>query len=170
MPMTLTLCVSRAEFASSLNLDEVAARAVFDAAWDALDIDDLPIARLDRDWSSDGFSPSARVEGFDSFADDEDQEIRNEILTRWARAVEAAEQSLPQPCVVEYMPLCHRASHEAAGNSGTYPANGAVRVLVGANEGIYEDEWTTVVRTATYVDTLRYANATESDYNDGMGA
>lgn len=30
--------------------------------------------------------------------------------------------------VVEYMPPEHRASHEAAGNAGVYPHNGAVRI------------------------------------------
>lgn len=164
--VTWTLCISRGEFAANLNIDEVAARAVFDAAWDNLDIDDLPITRLDRDWSSDGFCPSARVEGFGSFPADEDREIRDEILARWARAVEAA---TPPARVVEYMPLYLRASHTAAGNSGSYPANGAVRVLVGATEDVYEDEWTVVVRPATSADLSRYANATESDYNAGMG-
>ena len=72
--------------------------------------------------------------------------------------------------VVEYMPTYLRASHEAAGNSGSYPANGAIRVLVGANEQIDEDEWTSVVRPATVADLTRYADATESDYNDGMSA
>ena len=32
--------------------------------------------------------------------------------------------------VMEYMPEYLRASHRAAGNAGTYPANGAVRVAV----------------------------------------
>lgn len=32
--------------------------------------------------------------------------------------------------VVEYMPECWRSSHTAAGNSGVYPQNGAIRVAV----------------------------------------
>lgn len=32
--------------------------------------------------------------------------------------------------VVEVMPECFRASHEAAGNSGAYPHNGALRIRV----------------------------------------
>ena len=35
--------------------------------------------------------------------------------------------------VVEFMPEHLRASHEAAGNSGSYPGNGAVRVRVEAS-------------------------------------
>lgn len=35
-----------------------------------------------------------------------------------------------QTVVVEYMPKYLRASHQAAGNAGLYPANGAVRVRV----------------------------------------
>lgn len=35
-----------------------------------------------------------------------------------------------QTVVVEYMPEYLRASHQAAGNAGLYPANGAVRVRV----------------------------------------
>lgn len=33
-----------------------------------------------------------------------------------------------QTVVVEWMPREHRESHEAAGNAGTYPHNGAVRL------------------------------------------
>ena len=38
--------------------------------------------------------------------------------------------SADETVIVEYMPEYHRASHIAAGNSGAYPANGAVRVRV----------------------------------------
>lgn len=53
--------------------------------------------------------------------------------------------------MVEYMPPCLRASHEAAHNHGTYPANGAVRVRVerGCADLLLEDEdereWSRVV-------------------------
>ena len=173
--MTLTLSISCSQFADSLQLDEEAAREVYDAAWDALDVDDLPITRLDREWSRDGFSPSARINEIDTYPTDDERDLQREILARWARAVELASQEVPAPRtlngerVVEYMPTYLRASHEAAGNSGSYPANGAVRVLVAATEEIEEDEWTSVVRPATAVDLTRYADATESDYHDGMG-
>ena len=32
--------------------------------------------------------------------------------------------------VVEWMPRCRRASHEAAGNAGAWPTNGSVRIAV----------------------------------------
>jgi hypothetical protein len=35
---------------------------------------------------------------------------------------------IDQTVLVEYMPEQYRASHEAAGNSGVYPHNGAVRI------------------------------------------
>lgn len=35
--------------------------------------------------------------------------------------------------VIEWMPYQHRASHEAAGNRGEYPANGALRLLCAAD-------------------------------------
>lgn len=45
---------------------------------------------------------------------------------------EACEWSGPksETVVVEYMPEEHRSSHDAAGNRGTYPANGARRIRV----------------------------------------
>lgn len=52
--------------------------------------------------------------------------------------------------VIEHMPEYLRASHTAAGNRGTYPSNGAVRLRVNAECGgrlIADDEgdWTTMV-------------------------
>jgi hypothetical protein len=50
---------------------------------------------------------------------------------------------------VEWMPEHLRASHEAAGNSGRYPANGARRIAVSrscANAMIEHDgEWVRIV-------------------------
>lgn len=48
---------------------------------------------------------------------------------------------------VEWMPPHLRASHEAAGNRGTYPANGAERLWVTADcaHDVCDDEWTTEV-------------------------
>lgn len=51
--------------------------------------------------------------------------------------------------VVEYMPEFIRASHKAAGNSGSYPHNGAVRVRVEKSCADLitesEPEWASVV-------------------------
>jgi len=70
------------------------------------------------------------------------------------------EQVTGQPCgcrggsvadlvTVEYMPRQHRASHEAAGNRGTYPHNGAshVRCSRACADSILETEdgWATIV-------------------------
>lgn len=38
--------------------------------------------------------------------------------------------SLDEMEVIEYMPEQHRASHTAARNSGSYPANGAIKIAV----------------------------------------
>jgi hypothetical protein len=58
--------------------------------------------------------------------------------------------------VLEWMPLQHRASHEAAGNCGVYPHNGAVRVVVlrdcaervVAEEG--DDRWARIVEESPH--------------------
>lgn len=45
-------------------------------------------------------------------------------------------ESIPEGAdsrTVEYMPEWLRSSHEAAGNSGSYPANGAQRITVSIN-------------------------------------
>lgn len=64
--------------------------------------------------------------------------------------------------VVEHMPVYLRASHEAAGNCGVYPHNGATRRLMDrANAECYEDEWTSIVRDASDNDLLRYEYATD---------
>jgi hypothetical protein len=63
--------------------------------------------------------------------------------------------------VLETMPRQHRASHEAAGNRGRWPANGADRYLVPravALEVVEADpEWSEVVRDAVEADLGRYA-------------
>ena len=48
---------------------------------------------------------------------------------------------------VEYMPKQHRASHEAAGGCGIYPANGAIRIHVCQDclESLVDDDWCTEV-------------------------
>ena len=49
--------------------------------------------------------------------------------------------------VVEHMPEWRRGSHEAAGNRGVWPQNGAERFLCGAGcvEFVTDDDWTTEV-------------------------
>ena len=44
---------------------------------------------------------------------------------------------------IEYMPEHLRASHEAAGNRGVYPANGALRLHVcqDCQEALVDDDW-----------------------------
>ena len=72
--------------------------------------------------------------------------------------------------LVEYMPIAHRASHEAANNRGSYPANGAVRVLVDIGEEVEDDDgWSFVVREAGSRDLCQFEEATETDHHDGLG-
>lgn len=49
--------------------------------------------------------------------------------------------------LIEYMPECHRASHKAAGNSGRWPVNGAVRVYVEGDvrESDLDPQWASVI-------------------------
>jgi hypothetical protein len=63
--------------------------------------------------------------------------------------------------LLETMPDQHRASHEAAGQWGHYPANGAIRRIVPREEAeqlIAEDEdgYDHIVRTATEKDRSEY--------------
>jgi hypothetical protein len=73
--------------------------------------------------------------------------------------------SLSGLVVVETMPEHLRASHEAAGNAGHYPHNGAVREVMPAVDAdsliASGDEWATVRRDAVPSDADRY------DYFDG---
>lgn len=55
--------------------------------------------------------------------------------------------------LADYTPLANRASHEAAGNSGSWPHNGDSRGLVHVEE---LDEWTTEVREARPQDVVDY--------------
>jgi hypothetical protein len=49
--------------------------------------------------------------------------------------------------LIEYMPAHLRASHEAAGNRGCYPHNGAVRVLVsGPVDPTDLSDWARIIR------------------------
>lgn len=63
---------------------------------------------------------------------------------------EACEWTGPraETVIVEYMPKSLRASHEAAGNRGTHPANGSLRLRCEVNcaAGIVEhsDGWATI--------------------------
>lgn len=62
--------------------------------------------------------------------------------------------------LVETMPEHLRASHIAAGNSGTYPANGAQRFLVYEDLALDlvdgDEDWTRIVRVATLADAVAY--------------
>lgn len=74
--------------------------------------------------------------GTDLDSDDEDEGVAVEPRTvRCECGVWTGERCVwtgpkSQTVVVEYMPKYLRASHQAAGNAGLYPANGAVRVRV----------------------------------------
>jgi hypothetical protein len=54
--------------------------------------------------------------------------------------------------VIEWMPEQHRVDHTRAGNSGSYPYNGAVRLRLGAScaERVAETdgEWTSIVESS----------------------
>lgn len=59
--------------------------------------------------------------------------------------------------IVEVMPRHLRASHEAAGNRGSYPANRAQRYLVERGEAsALADDWTEIVRDARQSDVGEY--------------
>jgi hypothetical protein len=49
--------------------------------------------------------------------------------------------------VIEYMPIHLRSSHVAAGNSGTFPHNGSIRLRVTRRfaDGIVDDKWVWLV-------------------------
>jgi len=55
--------------------------------------------------------------------------------------------------LVDVIPEYLRDSHTAAGNSGTYPSNGAIRRLVADP---VESEWIEIVRRATASDIEEY--------------
>ena len=85
------------------------------------------------------------------------------------------------PVLVERMPEHLRDSHRAAGNWGSYPANGAERVIVeradtekwvydaeaDAHSNIEADEYDHIVRDATPADFDHYAVETERVENIG---
>jgi hypothetical protein len=57
--------------------------------------------------------------------------------------------------LVETMPEHLRASHEAAGNHGVYPHNGAERIVT-YGPAVIEDQWTRIVKPATLRTAARY--------------
>lgn len=70
--------------------------------------------------------------------------------------------------LVEYMPRQSRASHEAAGNSGRYPLNGADRFICSASdaEWLVENEGAEILRPATERDADTYDTyATLEDFS-----
>jgi hypothetical protein len=66
--------------------------------------------------------------------------------------------------LVEVMPAHLRASHEAAGNAGSYPANGAVRFLVGRKAAeSATNEWVCIIRASRPADVGQYAIDVDGD-------
>lgn len=63
---------------------------------------------------------------------------------------------IDEPVLVETMPAHLRASHQAAGNPGVWPDNGAERVVMARQdaEALVEDDdgWTEILRPATEAD------------------
>lgn len=114
--------------------DEDALRAAIDAALDADEdaTEDDVRARLDADADAD-----------------EDEDVVCECGD-WCG--EACAWTGPQAdtVLVEYMPEQHRASHEAAGNRGSYPSNGAQRIRVSrecaAHMVRHDGEWCEIRR------------------------
>lgn len=85
-------------------------------------------------------------------------ELIAQIFKCGADEREADEQKFAayrDPVVVETMPEWLRASHEAAGNTGRYPGNGAVR-YVADRDDVAVDEWTRILRDATCADFANY--------------
>lgn len=69
--------------------------------------------------------------------------------------------------LIETMPRYLRASHEAAGNAGCYPHNGAVRAVtttVAADALVAGDPWSRVVRDATVDDVASYPRVEEPEH------
>ena len=60
--------------------------------------------------------------------------------------------------VVEVMPISLRASHEAAGNRGTYPHNGAKRFIMPRPVATLEcdGDWERIIRPASSMDKAVY--------------
>jgi len=56
--------------------------------------------------------------------------------------------------LVEFMPVSLRESHTAAGNSGRYPQNGALRVVCDYRPDV--SEWVEILREATEDDITNY--------------
>jgi hypothetical protein len=63
--------------------------------------------------------------------------------------------------LVETMPEHLRASHEAAGNHGVWPHNGAER-FVTDRASVVEDQWTRIVKPATLRTAARYGFQAEA--------
>lgn len=80
-----------------------------------------------------------------------------EARSAWDLAHSIGREQRPRHVLVETIPASDRASHSAAGNSGRWPHNGAVRYLVPADVAEdLEDEWTEIVRDATAQDRKDY--------------
>ncbi len=77
--------------------------------------------------------------------------------TTWGPVVDAlaAATGIADPVLVERMPEALRASHEAAGNAGVYPVNGAER-FIAARADVEESPWTSIVRSVRAGDWSNY--------------
>jgi hypothetical protein len=67
--------------------------------------------------------------------------------------------------IVETLPKWTRESHKAAGNSGSYPGNGADRVRMLRNQAEVEveadPEWTSILRGCRRGDPKKYETVSE---------
>lgn len=85
-------------------------------------------------------------------------EIEEKIKTAFVEN-DAAQIAATEAVILETMPGWMRASHEAAGGTGAYPANGATRYIVGreaAEAIVAADEWARIVRPAKATDFPHY--------------
>jgi hypothetical protein len=103
------------------------------------------------------------VEALADFSGSEPDATTRDELTRDVQAAIREEiRDSAGMYLIERMPEHLRASHEAAGNWGAYPMNGAERVcLAFVPDGIEDDDYDHVVRDATAADVARYGRASE---------
>lgn len=119
------------------------------------------MSELDKNWHQDA------LRELESASDLEKEGIENQHARRAIAALAAVEDQvhckcgewMGEPCcwtgprektvLVEYMPVHFRASHEASGNIGVYPGNGALRlrVEIGCAEMMFAEDgdWASLV-------------------------
>lgn len=117
------------------------------------------------------------LESLCDYLDSDDEKIASDAYSHWCAGTMAEEkpkgwepgmsieaeieltalESVDDPVVVEQMPTQHRSSHEAAGNWGVYPANGATRTVMSreaAEELCEDDDYDHIVSDATIEDAV----------------